>query len=98
MIELATVIRELRDELERAVASAEGEVLRFELRAIELEVSVVLERSGHAGAKVRFWLVETGAEATAGATSTQRIRLALQPALAGSDKTFIDGDAEAHEE
>ncbi|MFF2963309.1 trypco2 family protein [Streptomyces sp. NPDC057963] len=97
MIELATVIRDLRKELERAVVAAEGEALRFELGAIELEMTVALERSGHAGAKVRFWVVETTAEATAGAISTQRIKLALQPTLAGSDKTFINGVAEEHE-
>ncbi|MFF2653912.1 trypco2 family protein [Streptomyces sp. NPDC058045] len=77
MIDSATVIRELRDELERAVVASEGEALRFELGEIELEVSVALERAGQAGAKVRFWVVETGAEARAGATSTQRFRLAL---------------------
>lgn len=98
LIELATVIRDLRDELERAVVAAEGEALRFELGAIELEVSVAVERSGHAGAKVRFWVVEADAEATSGATSTQLIRLALQPTLAGSDKTFIGGIAETDEE
>ncbi|MGY5010452.1 trypco2 family protein [Streptomyces sp. 900105755] len=97
LIELATVIRDLRDELERAVVAAEGQALRFELGTIELEMSVALERSGHAEAKVRFWVVETGAQATVDATSTQRIRLALQPTLTGSDKTFIGGDAEAHE-
>ncbi|MFF2652684.1 trypco2 family protein [Streptomyces sp. NPDC058045] len=97
MIDLATVIRELRDELERAVVASEGEALRFELGEIELEVSVAVERAGQAGAKVRFWVVETGAEVRAGATSTQRIRLALRPTVAGADKTFIGGVAEAHE-
>ncbi|MFE2937299.1 trypco2 family protein [Streptomyces sp. NPDC059278] len=97
MIELATVIRDLREELERAVVAAEGEALRFELGAIELEMSIALERSGRAGAKVRFWVVETTAEAAAGTTSTQRIKLELQPNLAGSDKTFINGVAEENE-
>lgn len=81
MIELASVIRDLREELEGAVAAAEGAALRFELGTIELEVSVALERTGHAGAKVRFWVVESGADATVAATSTQRITLALQPTL-----------------
>ncbi|MFF9351280.1 trypco2 family protein [Streptomyces sp. NPDC014734] len=98
MIELATVIRDLRDELERAVVAAEGEALRFELGTIELEMSVALERSGNAEGKVRFWVVETGAQAAVGATSTQHIRLTLKPALTGSDKIFIGGDAEVHEE
>ncbi|MFJ8828116.1 trypco2 family protein [Streptomyces sp. NPDC102467] len=98
LIELATVIQELREELERAVATSGSKALRFELGEIELEMSVALDRSGHAGAKVRFWVVETGAETTVGANSTQRIKLALQPTLAASDKVFISGATEAHEE
>ncbi|MBF6045461.1 hypothetical protein GO001_09530 [Streptomyces sp. NRRL B-1677] len=99
MIELANVIRDLREELERAVVAAEGEVLRFELGMIELEVSVALERTGHAEAKVRFWVVESGAEAAMGATSTQRITLALKPALRGSGNgPFVSGPADSHEQ
>ncbi|TJZ57367.1 hypothetical protein FCH28_08055 [Streptomyces piniterrae] len=98
MIELASVIKDLREELERAVAAAEGEALRFELGTIELEVSVALERTGHAGAKVRFWVVESGADATVAAASTQRITLALQPTLAGErPAVFISGSPDKHE-
>ncbi|MGW6978960.1 trypco2 family protein [Streptomyces sp. NPDC054932] len=99
MIELTSVIRDLREELGRAIAAAEGEALRFELGPIELELSVALERSGQAGAKVRFWVVESGAEAAVSAVSAQRISLALRPALARSDEpAFISGRADAHEQ
>ncbi|PNE40795.1 MULTISPECIES: trypco2 family protein [Streptomyces] len=99
MIELASVIRDLRAELEQAITAAEGEALRFELGPIELEVSVALERTAQAGAKVRFWVVESGAEATAGATTTQRIKLALQPTLTGTNAhPFVSGPADAHEQ
>ncbi|KOG48669.1 trypco2 family protein [Streptomyces decoyicus] len=92
MIELASVIRDLREELEQAVVAAEGAALRFELGTIELEVSVALERTGHAGAKVRFWVVESGADATVGATATQRITLALQPTLTRSgNRAYVSG-------
>jgi hypothetical protein len=99
VIELASVIRDLRQELERAVVAAEGEALRFELGSIELELSVALERSGQAGAKVRFWVVESGADASVTATSTQRISLALQPTLVGANNPpLITGRADAHEQ
>ncbi|MBM7439774.1 trypco2 family protein [Streptomyces sp. HB132] len=98
MIELASVIRDLRDELEQAIGVAEGAALRFELGTIELEVSVALERSGNAGAKVRFWVVESGTEATMARTGTQRITLALKPTLAGSvDPPYVSGFSEADE-
>ncbi|TSB28314.1 hypothetical protein OG422_26850 [Streptomyces sp. NBC_01525] len=101
MIELSSVIRDLRDELEQAVAAAEGEALRFELGTIELEVSVALERTGHAGAKVKFWVMETGADATVATTSTQRLTLALRPTLTGPDgsgsSAYVAGTAEPDE-
>ncbi|MER0479464.1 trypco2 family protein [Streptomyces sp. Edi2] len=99
MIELASVIRDLREELEQAVVAAEGAALRFELGTIELEVSVALERTGNAGAKVRFWVVESNANAALGATSTQRITLALQPVLTGSgDRPLVSGIAGSDEQ
>jgi Trypsin-co-occurring domain 2 len=99
MIELAGVIRDLREELERAVVAAEGERLRFELGTVELELSVALERSGHAGAKVRFWVVESGADATVNGTSTQLIKLALRPTLEGSrNPPYISGHAARDEQ
>jgi hypothetical protein len=99
VIELASVIRDLRDELEQAITSAEGETLRFELGPIELELSVALERTGHAGAKVRFWVVESGVDAAEGTVSTQRINLTLQPTLTGSHTPpFVSGLADAHEQ
>ena len=87
MIELASVIRDLRAELEQAVVAGDGAALRFELGPIELEVSVVVERSATAGAKVRFWVVEAAADGKASATGTQRIKLTLTPKLA------VDGRA-----
>jgi hypothetical protein len=89
VIELASVIRDLREELEQAVVAAEGETLRFELGTIELELSVALERTGHAGAKVRFWVVESGADVTVNATSTQLVKLALRPTLQGSPNPLL---------
>jgi len=63
VIELASVIRDLRDELERAIAAGEGEQLRFELGPIELEATVAVERSDGASGKVRFWVAEGGLHA-----------------------------------
>jgi NTP-dependent ternary system trypsin peptidase co-occuring protein len=102
VIELASVIKDLREELERAITAAEGERLRFELGSIELELSVALERTGQAGAKVRFWVVESGADASVGATSTQRITLSLQPTLTGANEAnnppYISGRAVVREQ
>ena len=64
MIELASVIMDLREELGRAISAGEGEALRFELGPIELEVSVAIEAGVQAGAKVRFGSWSLGHRAT----------------------------------
>ena len=92
MIQLADVILELRRELEIARVAAVEEELHFELGPIELEVSVAVERQGGPSAKVRFYVVEFGADALAKHASTQRIKLTLQPRLAGlEDRPFVSG-------
>ncbi|MEV6345694.1 trypco2 family protein [Actinoplanes sp. NPDC051851] len=85
MIELSDVIRELRSELQEASAEAPQEGLRFELGPIELEVTVALVREGGASAKVKFYVVELGADGKLAQTSTQRIKLTLKPRQTGSE-------------
>jgi hypothetical protein len=81
MIELADVISELRAELDRARLAAEGSALRFGLGPVELEVTVALGREGKAGGKIKFWVAEVNAEGKLSSTSTQRIKLTLNPTL-----------------
>lgn len=84
MIELADMIGELRGELGRAIVAGADEDLRFDLGTIELEVAVAVERQGTTGTKVKFWVLEIGADGTMTKSSTQRLKLSLQPRLAGS--------------
>jgi hypothetical protein len=84
MIELRELIRDLRSELSAAMSAAPDDGLRFELGPIELEVSVGVDKSSEAAAKVRFWVVDLEANGRLSATSLQRIRLSLTPRAAGS--------------
>jgi len=61
-LELAAVVRQLRAELNEAMAGAEGERLRFELGPVELSLTVTVGREAAPGAKIRFWVVEAGAD------------------------------------
>jgi hypothetical protein len=98
VIELACVIGDLREELERAIVAGAGQALQFELGPVELEVSVAVERSGSGGGKVRFWVVEAGGERAKDTTGTQRIKLVLTPRLgAGGQGAFVGGRAELGE-
>jgi hypothetical protein len=78
-VELASVVRQLRAELNEALADAEGERLRFELGPVEVSLSVTVGRDAAAGAKVRFWVVEAGADARLSREAVQEIKLVLTP-------------------
>ena len=96
VIELGEVIGELRRELQSAMAAGEGEPLRFELGPVELEATVAVEKGGGGSARVRFWVVELGGDASVSQSSTQRIKLTLQPRVAGK-APLISGDEAAGE-
>lgn len=99
MIELASVIRDLRAELEQAVVAADGAALKFELGPIELEVSVAVERSAAVGAKAKFWVVEASGDGKVASTGTQRIKLTLTPKLSpGGASPYVAGSAEPDEQ
>jgi hypothetical protein len=100
-VDLVSVIRQLRSDLNEALDSAEGERLRFELGPVEVSLTVTVGREAKPGAKVRFWVVEAGADATISRESVQEIKLILAPrdtqATVGADGKFpsplIAGDA-----
>ena len=96
MIELSEMIRELRQELITALADGGGGPLRFELGPVEVEATVAVGRKGGAGGKVRFWVVEAGADAAVESSHTHRISLTLQPKLVAPDgaqrTVLISGD------
>jgi hypothetical protein len=92
MVELADLINDLREELNRAVTSANPDGLRFALGPVELEVTVAVTKEARPGAKVKFLVVEAGVDTSMSRTATQKIVLTLQPRLAGSDApAYVSG-------
>jgi Trypsin-co-occurring domain 2 len=78
-VELASVVRQLRAELNEALADAEGERLRFELGPVEVSLTMTVGREAAPGAKVRFWVIEAGADARLSREAVQEIKLVLTP-------------------
>jgi Trypsin-co-occurring domain 2 len=78
-VELASVVRQLRAELNEALEEAQGERLRFELGPVQVALTVTVGREGGPGAKVRIWVVEAGADAKLSRESVQDIKLVLTP-------------------
>jgi hypothetical protein len=78
-LELASVLRQLRAELNEAMDEGEGERLRFELGPVELSLKVTVGREAAPGAKIRFWVIEAGADAKVSREAAQDIKLVLTP-------------------
>jgi hypothetical protein len=78
-IELASLVRQLRAELTEALADGAGERLRFELGPVELTLTVTVGREATPGARIRFWVVEAGADAKVSREAIQEIKLSLTP-------------------
>ena len=92
VIELAAVIRDLRGELQAAMEAAPSDGIRFELGPVELEVTVGVQKGTESETRVRFWVVEIGVDGEIAKSSTQRVKLTLQPRLGSSnDVPFISG-------
>ena len=89
-IPLSQAIGELRTEIIAAAAQASGEALTFELAAIELELQVVVTKSGSLEAGGGLWGVLTlkGAAGLSNA-ATQKVKLTLQPLLDGHQKVRV---------
>ena len=92
MLELAEVIRALRDELESAIEAGAGKALRFELGPVEVEVSVAIVAGASAEVTPRFVVVALGAHGNVERTSTQRIKLTLTPREGPAGRTPMVAD------
>ncbi|QOV41169.1 hypothetical protein IM697_17090 [Streptomyces ferrugineus] len=95
------MIRELRAELIAAMTDDTRQPLRFELGPVEVEATVAVSREAGAGGKVRFWVVEGGADAKYAQSTTHRITLTLHPKAVAADGTtrtaMVSGDEVAGE-
>lgn len=97
-VELAQVIGRLRQELTAAMWEGEGEDLRFELGPVELELTVAVSKEAGPNAKVRFWVIELGAEGKVASEATQKITLTLDPHRRGvAGKPLISGSEQTGE-
>jgi len=78
-LDLASVVRQFRAELNEAMTEAEGERLRFELGPVELSLTVTVGREAAPDARIRFWVIEAGASAKVSREAVQDIKLVLTP-------------------
>jgi hypothetical protein len=85
---LAETIQALRAELTAAMTSGHDEALRFELGAVELNVTLAITREATGDAGVRFGVVSFGTKGQVGDQATHQLSLSLTPVT-------IDGNGQA---
>lgn len=81
-VELSRVVDQLRNELFELTRTVDGQDLRFLVESVELELKVVVTKSGGVDAKAKFWVLEVGAEGKYEHERTQTVKLTLKPRLA----------------
>jgi Trypsin-co-occurring domain 2 len=84
---IASAIEGLRVELEEAWATSAGKPVRFRVSDVTLTVQTVARREAGVSGKVRWYLIEAGADGRVARESTQTLVLTLTPALYGETGT-----------
>jgi hypothetical protein len=82
-LELAEVIRALRQELIIAQQSGQDEKIRFKVDQVEVELETLVEKEvgGKGSGKIKFWVVDVNAEINGKYKNATRhkIKLSLKP-------------------
>lgn len=78
-LELAHVIKDLREELAKAIHEGKGKDLRLGLESVELELKLGVTRSSEGKAGVKFWVLDADASTKDAREATQVIKLRLRP-------------------
>ncbi|MBI4652449.1 hypothetical protein HY745_14475 [Candidatus Desantisbacteria bacterium] len=85
LIQLSTMLQDLRKELQISFGKAEKESLRFNLNSIDLELQVVVTKEANASAGTKFWVLDTNAGIKYGDTITHTIKLSMKPVMYDKD-------------
>jgi Trypsin-co-occurring domain 2 len=78
-IELSTLIKRLRHEIETTWWEGQTSAIVFEVGSVEVEVNTQLQKDGKAEFGVKFLVVSAGGGGGLSTTDTQRIKLTLTP-------------------
>jgi len=78
-IELASMLKGLREELWKSQQEGEGKGIKFQVEDVELELQVVVSKKAGAGGSVKFWVYNAEASGELSNQVTQKIKLRLKP-------------------
>ncbi len=75
---LADAVQSVRDELLTAARRSTGQDVVFELGDIQMEFTIEVRRESKAGAKVKAWIVDAGADGARVNSRTQKVSFTLR--------------------
>ena len=78
-IPLSEMIATLRQELKVALQEGRDETILFDVKKIQLELQISVERERGGEGKIKFWVLEAGAKAIAKHQDTHVFRLEIEP-------------------
>jgi hypothetical protein len=78
-LELADVIKALRDELTTAKIAGVGKDIRFTVNNVEIELETVVTKEKNAELGMKFWVVDAKAVGKYQNAFKQKIKLSLKP-------------------
>ncbi|HEV2549995.1 MAG TPA: trypco2 family protein [Stellaceae bacterium] len=76
---LAEVIRDLRAQLHEALREGANQPMRFQLKPIELELTIGVTTGGDVKTGIKFWVLELGASGKYESAATHKLKLVLAP-------------------
>src|SRR5579871_5993954 len=76
-IGLVEAIASLREELAEAVEKGKNQDIQFPVGNIDLEFQVGVTRDVKGGGKLRFWVLELGADTGYAAETVQKVKISL---------------------
>ncbi|MEV6613065.1 trypco2 family protein [Streptomyces sp. NPDC051051] len=91
-IELADAVQAVRDQLLLAASRAAGQDVVFEMGDIQMEFTVELRSEDKAGAKVRAWVVDAGADVTRSTGRVHKVAFTLTPKDARTNSAWSVGN------
>ncbi|WP_426324882.1 trypco2 family protein [Microbacterium sp. E-13] len=78
-VPLSDAIENVRAELEDAIRRGAGSDVAFEAGPVEMEFEVAFSAEGGGGASFKVWVVDVSARGDVSRTSTNRLKVTLQP-------------------
>ena len=88
-IGLTEAIASLREELTDAIEEGKDQDIQFPVGQINLEFQVGITRDVHGGGKLRFWVLELGADTGYTAQSVQKVSISLGAVTADNETVKI---------